>query len=489
MKTLDTLLNYLKEIEEKSYIVNLMHWEMDTVAPKKSFDYLIDVKNKVEMEAFKMSTSEELKKLVRDVLDSAAFKDLSLEEQRYLEELMDDILREEKVPKEFMAEYLTLCDNSNHAWAEAKSENDYSIFQPYLEKMVEKTKEYYSYMFPDVDNLYDAMLDTYEKGMTSKEIDVLFGELKEYVLPLVKNLNKRDLKVYDTKYSDSELIDISKFLLDYIGFDNERGTLGIYPHGYTNKINHNDVRIAFSQNKSIFDHVCTIIHEGGHGIFEQSIGANLSKYATYSINKYGLHESQSRFFENILGRNKNFWVPIYDGLKDKLKIDLSLDEFMDYLNDAKPSLIRTEADELTYCLHIIMRYEIERDLFNGIIQASDLARIWNEKTKEYFGIEVDSDSHGILQDVHWSQGSFGYFPSYLLGSILDGMLLEVIEEELGSIDTLLADGRIKEITYFLQENIHKYGGAFTFNEVVERVCHKSLSVMPLVKYFESKYKN
>lgn len=489
MKNIEKLIEYLKRIEEKSYIVNLMHWEMDTVAPKKSFDYLIEVKNKIEMEAFKLSTSKELKVLIENVINSEEFQSLSLEEQRYLEELMEDIVREERVPEEFMQEYLTLCDKSNNAWAEAKSKNDYSIFKPYLEEMVKKTKEYYRYMFPDADNLYDAMLETYEKGMTSKEIDPLFDALKKSILPLVNHLKRKNLEKKEIKYSDSELIDISKYLLNYIGFDNDRGALGIYPHGYTNKISQNDVRIAFSQNKSIFDHVCTIIHEGGHGIFEQSIGEHLCKYATYNINKYALHESQSRFFENILGRNKNFWIPIYDEIKGMLKVGLTLDEFMEYLNDAKPSLIRTEADELTYCLHIIMRYEIERDLFNGKIEASDLVTIWNRKTKEYFGIDVDQDSKGILQDVHWSQGSFGYFPSYLLGSILDGMLMEAIEEQVGSIDELLASGKILKITHFLQEHIHKYGGAFTFKEVVDRVCKKELSVQPLVQYFERKYKN
>lgn len=487
MKSLDNLLEYLNEIEEKSYIVNLMHWEMDTIAPKKSFDYLIEVKNKVEMECFKMSTSQEFKSLVSAVINDKEFKNLSLEEQRYVEELMEDILREERVPEDFMSEYLTLSDNSNNAWAEAKAQNDYNIFKPYLEKMVEQTKKYYRYMFPDTENLYDEMLDTYEKGMTSKEIDKLFEELKKHIIPLVKNLKLKNLVKKEIKYSDSELIDISKYLLNYIGFDNDRGALGIYPHGYTNKINNNDVRIAFSQNKSIFDHVCTIIHEGGHGIFEQSIGKNLSKYATYSIGKYALHESQSRFFENILGRNKNFWIPIYDELKEKMKLDLSLDEFMEYLNDAKPSYKRTEADELTYCLHIIMRYEIERDLFADKISAEDLEKIWNEKTKEYFGLDVVNASDGILQDVHWSQGSFGYFPSYLLGSILDGMLAYAIERDLGSIDELLSTGRIKEITKYLQENIHTFGGAYTFKEVVNRVCKKELSVEPLVKYFKSKY--
>ena len=487
MNNLEKLIKYLQDIADTNYIANIMHWEMDVIAPKKSYDYLIEVKNKVEMEAFKKSISPKFKELVKNVIESPEYKNLSFEEQRYLTETLEDIEKEERVPETFMSEYFELCDKSNNAWAEAKEKNDYNIFKPYLESIVKKTKKYYEYMYPNCDNLYDKMLDTYEKGMTSKEIDKLFDELKKGIIPLVKNLKPKNLKKIENTYSDSELIEISKYLLDYIGFDNDRGALGIYPHGYTNKINNNDVRIAFSQNKSIFDHACTIIHEGGHGIFEQNIGPNLAKYPTYDIGKYALHESQSRFFENILGRNKNFWLPIYEDIKGKMKLDLSLDEFIEYLNDAKPSYKRTEADELTYCLHIIMRYEIERDLFSDKITAEELESVWNEKTKEYFGLEVESPTDGILQDVHWSQGSFGYFPSYLLGSILDGMLIDSIERDLGSIDSLLSAGRIKEITKYLVENIHIYGGACTFQEVVDRVCKKELSVEPLIKYFNTKY--
>jgi carboxypeptidase Taq len=255
----------------------------------------------------------------------------------------------------------------------------------------------------------------------------------------------------------------------------------------TCKLNNNDVRITFSNNKSIFDHVCTVIHEGGHGIFEQSVGEHLSKYPIYDIGKYALHESQSRFFENILGRNINFWIPIYDELKEKLKLNISVDDFVSYLNKPEPSFIRTEADELTYCLHIILRYEIEKDLFSGKITTEELPTIWKQKMQEYLGIEVTNDADGILQDVHWSQGSFGYFPSYLIGSIIDGMLIEAIEQNVGNIDKILKEKRIKEITKYLQDNIHINGGSYTIDEIINQLCKKELTVQPLVNYFKNKY--
>lgn len=487
MEKLTKLIEYLTKIADASYIATLMHWEMDITAPKKSIDYLIDVKTKVELKAFELSTSKEYKDLLDDVINNDEYNNLTIEEQRYLKELQADYEKDERVPKSFYEEYSSLCSKSNAVWVEAKQKKDYQIFKPYLARIIDMTKKYYSYRYPNATNLYDCMLNEYEEGMTSEKIDKLFTELKEEIIPLVRNIQVTKIGIPHKKYSNEELLDIAAYLLNYIGFDNERGALGIYPHGYTCKLNNNDVRITFSNNKSIFDHVCTVIHEGGHGIFEQSIGTNLSKYPIYDIGRYALHESQSRFFENILGRNLNFWIPIYDEIKGKLKLDIPVEDFVSFLNRPVPSFIRTEADELTYCLHIILRYETEKELFAGKITVEELPSIWNQKMKEYLGVEVTNDADGILQDVHWSQGSFGYFPSYLIGSIFDGMLMEAVEQHIGSIDELLKTGNIKRITKYLQDNIHLSGGTYSIEEITTKLCGKELSVKPLVDYFKRKY--
>ena len=485
---MDNLLKYLERIDKINYVINVLRWEMDTTAPKKSIDYLIDVSTKYELEVFDLVTSKEYIKLIDDVINSEDFDKLDEVERVYINKLKDEYVKFIRVPKEFYEEYSKLKSNSLNAWVEAKDKNDYLIFKPYLTKMIDMTKKYYRYMYPDSNNLYDEMLNDYEEGVTSSTIDKLFEELKPEVIELVKNLKVNNLEEVKNNYSNDQLLEIAKYLLNYIGFDNSRGALGIYSHGYTSKFNNNDVRITFNNKVNIFDYISTVIHEGGHGIFEQNISSNLSKYGSYDIDKYALHESQSRFFENVLGRNKNFYIPIYEKLKKMLKIDMDIDDFIKYFNDAKASLVRTEADELTYCLHIIIRYEIERDLFNDRLSAEDLVEVWNKKYYDYLGVEVTSDSEEILQDMHWSDGSFGYFPSYLLGSIFDGMLLEVINEKLGDVDTLLKEGKIKEITKFLNDNIHEYGGAYNICEVSRRVCGRELDVKPLINYFKKKYK-
>jgi len=484
---MNDLINYLNEINEKKFLISLLYWEMDTISPKKSYEYYVEVSSKIETEVFEMETSDKYNDLLDKAISSDEFKKLEEYKQIYYLNLKEDYEKNKRIPKDFYNKFVKHRSMAKQAWTNAKENKNYKLFKPYLEKNIELTKELYKYMYPNSDNLYDSMINDYEREMKSSRIDVLFNELKEKIIPIVRQLKTNNLKDLGRDYNSSELYDLSKYLLDYIGFDNDRGALGIFPHGYTTTLSKNDVRIAFSNTRNIFDHMSTIIHEGGHGIFEQYALDNFKELDFCSINTLALHESQSRFYENILGRNKNFWIPIYDDIKKLTGINLDIDEFIKYFNNAKASLIRTEADELTYCLHIIIRYEIERDIFNNNIDLDKLPELWNNKYKDYLGVEVNNDSEGILQDVHWSECSFGYFPSYLLGSIFDGMLLETINNELGNVDELLKNGNIKLITKFLNEKIHRYLGSYNIEEVSKRVCKRELDVNPIISYFNKKY--
>lgn len=490
MKELEELQEYQKSINDLEYIINILNWELQTKAPKGSIDYLIDIKSEVSLNKFKLCSSMDYEKLIDNVITSNEFKNLSIIEQRYIDILKKEFNKNKLIPQQFYKEYTILCDKTNNVWEQAKKDNDYNTFKSYLKQMIEKTKELYGYTYPGQD-AYDSMLDDYEIGMTSSVIDNLFNEIKKELKPLLQEIivkSDPSINYISKKYSDSQLMDAASYLLDYIGFDLNRGALGIYPHGYTDKMNNYDVRIAFKNSDSVTDFASTIIHEGGHGIFEQNIDRSLYPYTNHCVDYCcALHESQSRFYENILGRNINFWKPIYNDVKKMFNLDADIEEFVAALNIIKPSFIRTEADEITYCFHIIIRYEIERDIFNEKISVDDLPDVWNKKMVEYLGIEPTSANEGILQDVHWSQGSFGYFPSYLIGSIYDGMLKDTIEKELGSIDEILSHGNIKIITNWLINNIHKNGGAYTGPEIIQRLCNKEITSEPLIRYFKEKY--
>lgn len=484
---MNNFIEYLNEINDKKMILYTLLWEIDTVIDDTYSSYNIEVASKLETEIFLKSTSSKYITLLDEYINSDEFKELEDFKKKYYLSLKECYEKEKRIPEDFYNDFCIQKNISKKVWAKAKKEKNYKLFEPYLIKNINMTKELYRYIYPNSNNLYDDMLNDYERGLKQKDIDPLFEELKKEIIPLVKNLKDKELEPININLSESKLYEISKFLLDYIGFDNKRGSLGIYPHGYTTKVSKNDVRIAFSKTNNLFDLSSTIIHEGGHGIFELYSEKEFNELNRVDVDLIALHESQSRFYENILGRNINFWIPIYDKFKKISGIDLSIDEFIKYFNNPKASFIRTEADELTYCLHIIIRYEIEKEIFNGNIDLNKLDEVWNNKYKEYLGLEVKADDLGILQDMHWSDASFGYFPSYLLGSIFDGMLLEEINKEVGNVDELLKQGKIKEITKYLNENIHKYANAYNIFETCKRVCKKDMNVMPLVNYFKKKY--
>lgn len=489
MSKLNELLKFQNEISNLQYTLNILMWELKIGAPRKSQNDLISLITHYENKLFELQTSSKYGALLQCLIESDEFIEIEETEQRYIKNLFRHYEENIKVPQDFYSRYVELKNQSNLVWAKAKANSNYELFKPYLKSIIEMTKEYYRYIDNITPNLYDVMLNKFETGITSDIIDKLFKELKDSLIPLIKNINYNNTTVIKD-YTYSELIDCATFLLDYIGFDMNKGTLGIYPHGFTMRIGKNDIRIAFKHANNPLDFVTTIIHEGGHGIFEQNISEKLSKYENTEVdNLYALHESQSRFYENILGRNINFWVPIYNKVKEKLKLDIELEEFVNKLNQPQPGLIRTEADELTYCLHIILRYEIERDIFNDKIDLNDLPTIWNSKMKEYLGVTVEKDADGLMQDVHWSEGEFGYFPSYLMGTIYDGMFLEAIEKDLGSIDELLKNGQIKQITNYLINNIYKNGGAYSSLEVMNILGQKEVSTKPIISYFEKKYGN
>lgn len=489
MKDIEKLLEYQKQIANIQYTINLLNWDLKISTPKKSEDNIIELISKYEKNLFNLQTNEKYEELLKNTIEDEDFNKLDTSEQKYIYNLLKNYHKAKKIPEKFYIEYGKLQNKSNAVWREARLKDEYNLFKPYLKEIIEMTKQYYRYLDSNSQNLYDTMLDNYETGTNTEIIDKLFNELKLYILPLISNLECSNNKNYSYNYTKEELIDCANYLLKYIGLDIDKIKLDIYPHGFTEKMCHNDIRIAFKKTNNPFDFVTTIIHEGGHALFEQNIKENLSRYENITIgNLYALHESQSRFYENILGRNKNFWIPIYDEISKKLKLNMTIDQFMQKLNYPELSLIRTEADELTYCMHIILRYEIERDIFNNKLNVDEIPEVWNKKMKDYLNVEVNSSKEGVMQDVHWSEGNFGYFPSYLLGSIYDGMFLEVIEKELGNIDELLKKGEIIKITNFLIDSIYKNGGAYTSIELLNKLYKKELSAKPLGNYLLKKYK-
>lgn len=490
--TFDKFKAYLEESKNISHAVTLLYWDMETKMPKEGFNGHSDSLTYLSTEVFKRGTSDELSEMLDTLSKPEEFDALDENWQLIVKRMKEDIEKDKRVPVEVFNEYIREQNEAGVAWQDAKKASDFSIYAPHLEKMIELTKKMTKFRNPDKD-IYDALLDQYEKGMDSKTYDKIFNELKEGLLPLLDKIFAKeplDTKKFDKKYDLAPQREVEKLLLNYIGFSFDRGCTGETEHPFTLNFDSKDVRVSnhFREDDAM-DPMFSAIHEGGHAIFEQNVNPELDGTVLGSCQYLGLHESQSRFYENILGRNINFWKPIYSKIQEiepDYK-DITLEEFSRKTNNVENSFIRTAADEVTYCLHVILRYEIEKEIFYNNLPVSELPALWNKKMEEYLHITPKNDAEGILQDMHWSDGSFGYFPTYLLGTIYDGMFLDAITEDLGDVDTILSEGRILEITKWLNEHIHQYGSKRLPKDTIKEVCKKEVTAEPILRYFTKKY--
>lgn len=491
-QTLEHFKEYLSKMKHYEHVGALLSWDLQTAAPAKSLESKLADVGFFSTEAFRLATADEYGDMLKELSQPEQFEKLDPGMQLTVRRYLQDYERFKRIPQDFYTEYMTARARSEKVWEQAKRANDFSLFAPHLDKIIQMTKQYVNYMEPDKDP-YEVLLDMFEEGMDSATIEKIFDELKEGLLPLLAKIEaapKPDLSALTGNYSVDAQKKLQNLLLSYIGFDFEGGAVGESEHPFTTTLCPGDIRTTnhYDEKQPLYA-MFSAIHEGGHAIFEQNIDDAYQNTAAAEVNMMGLHESQSRFFENILGRNIHFWTPIYKELGNLLPQfqTIPLDTFNRAINDVHPSFIRTEADEVTYCLHIILRFEMEKAIFKDHVPTTDLPALWNDKMEELLGIRPANDAEGILQDMHWSDGSFGYFPSYLLGSVYDGMFLEQMETELGSLDTILSEGRVKEITAWLNEKIHKNGSLYNSREVIQRVCQREISAKPLLHYFERKY--
>ena len=491
-KLFEKFQDYLNRMNQYKHITTLLYWDMKTATPKLGQEGHVEALTHFSAELFAMSTSEELGEMLTALAEPAQFEELTDTWKFIVKRMKRDFDRDKRIPADLYNTFVRTQAQAGIVWEEAKEKADFALFAPYLQEIIDLTREKTGYTDPGMD-VYDALLDQYEKGMDSATIDGLFEELKKELLPLVKEIlakQKPENPVFKEYFDPDAQRKVQDMLLDYIGFRKNAGSVGETEHPFTLSFSSKDVRVTnHYYEHNLLSSIFSAIHEGGHGIFDQNVNPEYDNTVAESCCYMGLHESQSRFYENILGRNKNFWIPIYEKLGELLPPfkEIALDDFYREINHVKNSFIRVNADEVTYCFHIILRYEMEKAIFRDQVPVSELPALWNQKMQEYLQITPGNDAEGILQDMHWSDGGFGYFPSYLLGSIYDGMLLDKIREDLGDVDELLKSGRIKEITAWLNQKIHWYGSTRTPKETIMAVCGKEVSAEPLIRYFKEKY--
>lgn len=383
-----------------------------------------------------------------------------------------------KIPAEEYVAYNVLTNDAQAIWAKAKNENDFAAFCPYLEKIVEYNRKFASY-FASEKEPYDALLNEYEEGITMEVLDQFFSQLRQTIVPLLGKIATAE-QLDDSFLYRHYPLDVqrkfSDYLMDVLGLDRRFCGIAETEHPYTTNFNNHDVRITTHYHENnVASSMYSVIHEGGHALYELGADSDYNYTILSGGVSMGIHESQSRFYENLIGRSESFIHAIFPRMQaffpEQLS-DITPEMFYKAVNKAQPSLIRTEADELSYCLHIMVRYEIEKQLIAGTLKVSDVPEQWARLYREYLGVEVPNDREGCLQDSHWSGGMLGYFPSYALGSAYGVQMLRAMEKELGDVFTDVAKGDLSRMNTWLRENIHTHASFLKPNVLFEKVCGK-----------------
>ncbi|WP_027409168.1 carboxypeptidase M32 [Anoxybacteroides tepidamans] len=494
-ETEQQFLRYVKKMMSYNEAIQVMYWDMRTGAPKKGIEQRSEVIGVLSQEVFKMSTSEEMAAYIAKLSPSDVQAQLSDVTRCTLAECKKEYERNKKIPADEYKEYVVLQSKAESVWEEAKAASDFAMFRPYLEKLVEFNKKFIEY-WGYSGNRYNTLLDLYEPGMTVDILDEVFAKLRERIVPLVQDVvaaeHKPDTSFLFQPFPKEKQRAFSLELLRELGYDLSAGRLDETVHPFAIGINPGDVRITTRYDERDFrTALFGTIHECGHALYEQNISDELVGTPLCTGTSMGIHESQSLFYENFIGRHYSYWkrnYPLLQKYAPEQFADVSLDAFYRAVNEAKPSLIRIEADELTYPLHIMVRYEIEKGLFNGTIEVKDLPDVWNDKYEEYLGIRPHNDAVGVLQDVHWSGGSFGYFPSYALGYMYAAQLKQAMLKDLPHFDELLEKGELLPIRNWLTEKVHCFGKTKKPLDILREATGEELNVDYLIQYLEKKYK-
>lgn len=490
-QSFEKLQNQLEKAMALQTAMVLFEWDNETGAPKEAAERTAAVIGSLSSQYLDIMTGEKLKTALKEC--SGQMSEMTEVEQAIVRETEEEVEKLERIPADEYRSFAELTARATGIWADAREKKDFSLFAPVLKEIVDYQKRFASYQAKEGQKLYDVMLDNYEKDFGMKELDEFFRVVKEGIVPLLKESAKRSEQIDDSflsaGYTEEQQEKAARFLAEYVGFDFDRGILAVSAHPFTTNLHNKDVRITTHYLDRIDSSIYSVIHESGHAVYELGIRDDLTQTPAGQGASMGMHESQSRFFENIMGRNRNFWVPIYGNMQEifgsPLK-EVSLDDFLAAVNKTIPGLIRTEADELSYCLHVLVRYEIEKLMIEENAEIDSLPELWNDKYEEYLGIRPKDDGEGILQDIHWSQGSFGYFPSYALGNAFGAQLYHRMKQEM-DFDGLLREGRADVIREYLREHIHQYGKLKTSRQLLKDATGEDFNPAYYVEYLTERY--
>ena len=473
-QALEALEKYQRTMAAYNHALGIMFHDASTVAPSDSWEGRGKTMEIMSQITYDLETAPENVAMIEYLEEHA--EALSPQQRRQVEVLRKNYDQMRKVPAEEYVAYSVLLNEAQNVWEKAKNENDYVSFAPVLQQIVDYNRKFAGYYDPQKAP-YDALLNQYEEGLNMETLDAFFFQLRQVIVPLIAKVQAapaiKDGFLF-RHYPVAVQRQLSDELMKVMGIDRSHCGIAESEHPYTTNFNNKDVRITTHYHEdNLVSSMFSVIHEGGHALYELGADDCYNYTVLGGGVSMGIHESQSRFYENIIGRSQAFVHAVFPKIQELFPEQLKdVDEAMFYraINKAEPSLIRTEADELTYALHIMVRYEIEKQLIAGTLTINDVPKEWNRLYKEYLGIDVPNDTMGCLQDSHWSGGMIGYFPSYALGSAYGAQMLHKMEEDLGDIWTDVAKGDLSKVTGWLKDKIHRHASFIKPDELFRSVC-------------------
>ena len=486
-KNLELVYSYQKEIFVLQQTLALLGWDERTYMPKKAAESRAEQNAFIEGLIHEKITSEKL----YTALETLKKERLENKEALMIEKLHKEVLRARKIPKELVEEIAKIASIAYNSWIKAKEESNFSILAPVLEKIVElKIKKAKCIISSNC--LYDNLLDYYEEGMTAEKLRPIFEKLKAGLKELLKRIenseNYKNQKIMPDKILEARpQLELARELAKSMGLSEDNFRIDTTEHPFSTKISSEDVRITTNVRKGVFNSLSSSIHEMGHALYS----LNLPKEDAYNIlgqeASTGLHESQSRFWENMIGLGRPFWEYFFPKFNSKYNLQGNFEEWYQDINAVFPGKIRIESDEIHYCLHIILRFEIELGLIEGKIKVKDLPKVWNEKMKEIFGYTPKNDREGVLQDVHWSTGEFGYFPTYAIGTIYAAQLYDSIKRDIPNIGGDIFQGNFSRISEWLTKKVHIRGSKLLADDIIKNTCGSGLNPEVFLEYLNKKY--
>ena len=473
---------------------SLLSWDEEVNMPPGGAEARAEQKATLGRLAHEVFTSPEVGEYLEALRDWEAGLDPDSDEAAILRVTRRDYQRARRVPPELVAEVIRASSQGYHAWVEARRQRQFAPFAGPLARLVELRRQMADAL-GYAEERYDALLEEHEPGMRTSQVRALFDRLKEGLLPLVQAIAERQDRVRDDflhqEYDEGAQWDLTLEALRAIGFDFQRGRQDRSIHPFTTGLAPGDVRLTTRIHTGVFGPALfSSLHEGGHGLYEQGIPDRWRRTPLAGGASSAVHESQSRLWENVIGRSREFWTFFFPKVRERFPAQLAgVDAEAMYraVNRSRPSLIRVDADEVTYNLHIMLRFELELALLDGDLPVAELPGAWREKTRAYLGLEPADDLEGVLQDIHWSWGGFGYFPSYALGNLIALQLWEAALADEPDLPRRIAAGDLGGVLAWMREHVHRHGAKYEPLELVRRVTGRDLSPEPFLGYIRRKF--